>query len=87
MSEKRLTWEEKIDSLVKLAKSAGRYINSEEIDLLSPSTRYDYYRDAQRKFRDAYYEFCEWRHDEPYVVDEIKALILCSGSQGQASEQ
>jgi hypothetical protein len=20
-------------------------------------------------------EFCEWRHDEPYVVDEIKELL------------
>jgi hypothetical protein len=72
---KRYTWEEKIESLVKLAKAAGRYINSEETDLLSPSTRSDYFHDAQRKFREAYYEFCDWRHDEPYVVDEIKAML------------
>lgn len=69
---KPYTWEEKIESLVELAKAAGRYINSEETDLLTPSTRSDYYHDARRAFREAYEEFCQWRHDEPYVVDEIK---------------
>jgi hypothetical protein len=62
-----MTWEEKIDSLVRLAKAAGRYTNAE------PGT--DYYRDARRELFDAYEEFCQWRHEEPYVVDEIKQLL------------
>lgn len=68
------TWEQKIESLVTLAKATGRYLDAEE-GMISPSTGNDYYNDARRNVLDAYAEFCEWRHDEPYVVDEIKALL------------
>ena len=67
-----MTGEEKIESLVKLAKAVGRYTNAE------PGT--DYYNDARRALFTAYEEFCQWRHDEPYVVDEIKSL-MCEGQQ------
>lgn len=67
---KHYTWEEKIDSLVKLAKAAGRYINSRD------EQGTDYNIEAMFSLRDAYEEFCEWRHDEPYVVDEIKMLLI-----------
>jgi hypothetical protein len=67
MGEKHYTWEEKIESLVKLAKAAGRYVNSREGT--------DYNEEAMFNLREAYDEFCQWRHDEPYVVDEIKALL------------
>ena len=63
---KKYTWEEKIDSLVTLAKAVGRYTNAE--------IGTDYYRDARLKLFYAYDDFCQWRHEEPYVVDEIKAL-------------
>lgn len=66
-----MTWEEKIESLVKLAKTVGRYTNAE------PGT--DYHNDARRSLLDAYEVFCQWRHDEPYVVDDIKTLM----SKGQ----
>ena len=70
MSEtKHYTWEEKIDSLAKLAKAAGRYINSRD------EMGTDYNEEAIFNLREAYEEFCQWRHDEPYVVDEIKALL------------
>jgi hypothetical protein len=62
-----MTWEEKIDSLVKLAKAAGAFLNSEP--------RTEYRAEMHRKMDDAYIEFCEWRHEEPYVVDEIKQLL------------
>lgn len=62
-----MTWEEKIEILVKLAKAVGRYTNAE------PGT--DYHNDARRGLFDAYEEFCQWRHDEPYVIGEIKALM------------
>ena len=68
MQDKRYTWEEKIESLVRLAKAAGRFLNAEEVDS-------DYYKDARGHLFAMYAEFCEWRHDEPYVVDEIKALL------------
>jgi len=63
------TWEEKIDNLVKLAKAAGRYLNSRD------EQGTDYNEEAMFNLREAYDEFCEWRHDEPYVVDEIWALL------------
>src|SRR6266700_3461111 len=66
---KPYTWEEKIDNLAKLAKAAGRYINSRD-ELGS-----DYNNEAMFNLREAYEEFCQWRHEEPYVVDEIKALL------------
>jgi len=66
---KRYTWEEKIDSLVKLAKAAGRYLNSRD------EQGTDYNEETIYNLREAYEEFCQWRHDEPYVVDEIKALL------------
>ena len=70
MTEKRYTWEEKIDSLVKLAKIAGSYIEASRED---PGS--DGHKELRRKLREAYDEFCEWRHDEPYVVDEIWELL------------
>lgn len=69
---RRYTWEEKIESLVKLAKAAGRYINDET------EHGTDYAEDARRRLLEAYEEFCHWRHDEPYVVDEIKGLLAQS---------
>src|SRR6266702_4186881 len=67
---KHYTWEEKIDNLAKLAKAAGRYINSRD-ELGS-----DYNNEAMFNLREAYEEFCQWRHEEPYVVDEIKELLV-----------
>src|SRR6266567_1290172 len=67
---KHYTWEEKIDNLAKLAKAAGSYINSRD-ELGS-----DYNNEAMFNLREAYEEFCQWRHDEPYVVDEIKELLV-----------
>lgn len=64
-----MTWEEKIESLAKLAKAAGRYTNNET------ERGTDYAEEARRGLLEAYEEFCGWRHDEPYVVDEIKALL------------
>ncbi len=62
-----MTWEEKIDNLVKLAKAAGEVYNTD------PRTQGR--ADAMRSLFDVYEEFCEWRHEEPYVVDEIKELL------------
>ncbi|HZU01544.1 MAG TPA: hypothetical protein VFA10_17885 [Ktedonobacteraceae bacterium] len=67
---KRYTWEEKIDCLAKLAKAAGVYL---DVSIDDPGT--DYHKDARRRLMDAYEEFCQWRHEEPYVVDEIKELL------------
>jgi hypothetical protein len=64
-----MSWEEKIENLVKLAKAAGRYINSRD------ELGTDYNNEAMFNLRDTYDEFCEWRHDEPYIVDEIKQKI------------
>jgi hypothetical protein len=66
-TESGYTWEEKIESLVVVAKAAGRYLNAE------PGT--DYAADARMRLLEAYDAFCLWRHDEPYVVDEIKTLL------------
>jgi hypothetical protein len=68
---KHYTWEEKIDSLAKLAKAAGAFLHlldEKEYDSLT-------YKKRHQDVSDAYEEFCEWRHEEPYVVDEIKKLI------------
>lgn len=75
---KRYTWEEKIDNLAALAKAVGRYLDAEE-EMINPSIATDYYNDARGKLKDLYEEFCQWRHDERYVVDEIKLLL----AQGQ----
>ncbi len=61
------TWEEKIENLVRLAKAAGCFLDAE--------AGTDYARDVRQKLDAAYQQFCDWRHDEPYVVDEIKALL------------
>lgn len=66
---KHYTWEEKIDSLVKLAKATGKYTN------IITEVGTDGYKEARQQLFDAYEEFCNWRHEEPYVVDEIKALV------------
>ena len=62
-----MTWEEKIDSLAKLAKAAGRFLNTDQGTAG--------YQEARGHLLAVYVEFCEWRHEEPYVVDEIKALL------------
>ncbi len=67
---KHYTWDEKIDSLVKLAKATGTYL-----DVVIEEPGSDGHIEARRHLFDAYDEFCEWRHGEPYVVDEIKALM------------
>ncbi len=68
MSEtKHYTWEEKIESLVKLAKAVGRFTNTDRGT--------EGYKVTREHLFAAYKEFCQWRHDEPYVVDEIKALL------------
>jgi hypothetical protein len=70
------TWEEKIESLVRLAHAAGRYLNVES------ERGTDYFREARLALWEAYEEFCDWRHEEPYVVDEIQLLLGQSeGSQ------
>jgi hypothetical protein len=65
--KKRYTWEEKIESLVKLAKAVGRFTNTDRGT--------EGYKVTREHLFNAYDEFCEWRHEEPYVVDEIKALM------------
>lgn len=71
-----MTWEEKIESLVNLAKATGRFLNTET----EPET--DYSQDAHKRLHDAYKEFCDWRHDEPFVVDEIKQAIKNAPNHG-----
>ncbi len=68
---KKYTWEEKIDSLVRLAKSTGTFLH------LLDDKDYDShtYKKMRQNILEAYDEFCDWRHEEPYVVDEIKALL------------
>src|SRR6266571_9205261 len=78
---KHYTWEEKIDNLAKLAKAAGSYINSRD-ELGS-----DYNNEAMFNLREAYEEFCQWRHDEPYVVDEIKELLVKGKPEVEVEEQ
>ena len=78
---KPYTWEEKIDNLARLAKAAGRYINSRD-ELGS-----DYNEEAMFNLREAYEEFCQWRHEEPYVVDEIKELLVKGKPEVEAEKQ
>jgi hypothetical protein len=79
MTEQKMTWEQKVESLIKLAKATGRFINASPGE---PGTD-DYRNDARKSLLAAYDEFCEWRHDDPYVVDEIKALLGMTGEQAQ----
>jgi hypothetical protein len=74
-----VTWEEKIESLVKLAKVAGCFLNAE------PGTAYS--KDAHQSLHDAYKEFCDWRHDEPYVVDEINQVIKNAPNPGGVADK
>jgi hypothetical protein len=67
---KHYTWEEKIDNLAEIAKAVGSYLD-EEVQTYGT----DYFHDVRRRLLAAYDTFCDWRHDEPYVVDEIKALL------------
>ncbi len=67
---KRYTWEEKIDNLARIAKEVGVYL---DVEIEEPGS--DYTRDVRRSLMTAYEEFCQWRHDEPCVVDEIKTLL------------
>lgn len=67
---KQYTWQEKIDNLVELAKAVGTYL---KVEVEDPGT--DGHRDARTKLKDAYDTFCEWRHDEPFVADEIRMLF------------
>src|SRR6266699_6898455 len=78
---KHYTWEEKIDNLAKLAKAAGSYINSRD-ELGS-----DYNNEAMFNLRETYEEFCRWRHEEPYVVDEIKELLVKGKPEVEVEEQ
>lgn len=71
MTEKHYTWEEKITSLVTLAKAAGTYINAYP----GEGPQDAYFQDAWRKLNETYAEFCQWRHEEPYLVDELFALV------------
>jgi hypothetical protein len=66
-----MTWEEKIDSLVKLAKATGSFLHLIDDKDFDSHT----YKKMRQNIYDAYDEFCQWRHDEPYVVDEIKGLL------------
>ena len=65
--EKHYTWEEKIESLVNLAKAVGRFTNTDRGT--------EGYKVTREHLVRAYDEFCEWRHDEPYVGDEIKRIL------------
>ena len=67
MSEKKRTWQEKLESLVTLAKSVGTYTNT-DVGTEGRTT-------ARCALYDAYADFCEWRHEEPYVADEIQQEI------------
>ncbi len=67
---KRYTWEQKIDNLARVAKEVGVYLDAE---IEAPGS--DYTCDTRRRLMAAYEEFCQWRHEEPCVIDEIKALI------------
>lgn len=78
MAEKQYTWEEKINSLVALAKAAGTYINAYPGE---PGGD-DYLKDAWKRLKDAYEEFCQWRHEEPYLVDELFALVQYGMREG-----
>jgi len=78
---KRYTWEEKIDNLVRMAKVVGTYL---EVEIEDPGS--DGHKATREKLKETYLEFCEWRHDEPYVVDEIKALMQ-PGQAAQGGEQ
>lgn len=60
-----MKWQEKINQLVTLAKAVGRYTHVET----------DGYQEARQRLFDVYEAFCQWRHDEPYVVDEITELL------------
>lgn len=64
------TWEEKIENLVCMAKLIGTYL---EVEREEPNS--DGHRETRRHLKDAYEEFCAWRHDAPYVVDEIRTLL------------
>lgn len=66
-TESGYTWEEKIETLVKLAKAVGRFTNTDRGT--------EGYKITREHLIRAYDEFCEWRHDEPYLVDEIKELL------------
>lgn len=71
---KHYTWEEKIESLVTLAKAVGKYTDV-ETECVGVEREADGYKEAWRQLEEAYEDFCQWRHDEPYIVDEIKALL------------
>jgi hypothetical protein len=75
MANKHYTLEEKIENLVTLAKAAGRYT---EAETNAEGKADDYLQDARRSLLEAYETFCEWRHEEPYIVDEVKALRTAS---------
>lgn len=78
MSEKKsLTWEDKIECLVTLAKAVGAIY-----EVADEPEGCDGYKEARTKLREAYQAFCEWRHDEPYVVDEIWERINDNDSLG-----
>ena len=65
-----MNWEQKIDALVRIAKEVDVYLDAE---IQAP--RSDYTHDVRMRLIEMCEEFCQWRHDEPYVVDEIKGLL------------
>lgn len=64
------TWEEKIENLLKMAKLVGTYL---EVEIEVPGS--DGHKEIRRKLDNEYAAFCDWRHSDPYVVDEIKQLL------------
>ncbi len=65
-----MTWEEKIESLLKLAKRVDTFFSTHSgQDCLDRCPGLFLTRLASD-------EVDAWRHDEPYVVDEIKALLV-----------
>ncbi len=65
-----MTWEEKIESLLKLAKRVDTFFSTHEgVNSLDKTPGLFLVRLASD-------EVDAWRHDEPYVVDEIKALLV-----------
>jgi protoheme ferro-lyase len=64
-----MTLEEKIILLFDIAQLAGVYLDAE---IEEPES--DYTRTTRQKLKEHYEEFCQWRYDKPFVVDEVKGL-------------
>lgn len=64
------TWYDKVNNLVKLAKAVGDLL---EVEIEEPGS--DGHKEARQKLKEAYEEFCQWRHDEPDIVDLINTKL------------